>query len=68
MCNISCENCDLRIPEMFAEYWDDDSATFNELHCSDYESLLFLTFNGKFCEGWTPQKDNECKIMREYMR
>ena len=67
-CNQSCKNCYWRVDEIFADYWKPESETMDGLHCYQYRTMFFSTFDGKKCIGWQqPKKNNESSVMEQYM-
>lgn len=68
MCKKTCANCNHRVPELFGDAWKEESTTFDGLHCADYQTIFFLTFDGKKCIGWEEQTGEYCDLMEQYMR
>lgn len=69
LCDQSCKNCYWRVDHLFQDYWTTESETIDGLHCSQYHTMFFLTFDGEKCIGWQkPKKNNESWVMEEYMK
>lgn len=68
-CNQSCKNCYWRVDHIFGEYWPPESETVDGLHCYQYRTMFFSTFDGEKCVGWQqPKRNNESSAMEQYMR